>query len=280
MADLEAPDPAPEPTPEPEPVAVAPADPMEAEPEGTTEVEGAKHVPLGHLINERREKAALKQKADQFDQLAGYVNQVKPYIEFLQANPNLISQTRQEPTPVTPTQPVDEESAELARTLDLYTSDGQPDVKRAQKLIDRVDKIAGTRAQAEVKPLQDSTQRERAQYSYQRALVTKTPDGRAPDRAILDELWRRTPDHIKATEEGASGIWALALGFSEGQGRTPVPPQASPVLHTEPPGGRTPNRAPLSALEEKIAKIRGLSEKDYHERTKGYTPGRVNVLED
>lgn len=285
MPDLETPEPPAEPVPDP-PAPEAPPDPVEAEPEGTTEVAGQKHVPLGTLIAERREKQALKQKADQFDQLAGYVNQVRPYIDFLQANPGLITQTRQEtnPTPVTTTQPVDEDALELARTLDLYTAEGQPDVKRAQKVQKIIDRAAGTQAQEAVKPLQESTLRERAGYNYQRALITKAPDGREVDRGTLDAIWARTDPKILATEEGAAGVVAMALGLSVMQGTSkaapPAPAPLNPPLHTEPAGSRTTQRAPLSQLDQAIAKIRGLDEKTYAERTKGFTPGRQSVLED
>lgn len=288
--DLETPDPiAPEPEPVPEPVApTAPVvDPIEQEPEDAVEIEGQKHVPLGTLIAERREKQGLKQKADQFDQLAGYVNQVRPYIDFLQANPGLMTRTAEHtaPTPVTTTQPTDAKAETLARLLDLYGADSKPDTARAQVLLTMIDDAADAKSDAKVRPLQESTTRDRANFMYQRALVTKAPDGRAVDRGVLDAIWSRTDPTIAATEEGAAGIVALALGLSVMQGTSPAPaaPIAAPLqapLHTDPAGGRNQTRAPLSVLDQHIAKIRNLSDKDYAERAKGFTPGRPSQLED
>jgi len=282
VADLETPEPAP---PEETPPQAPEGDPTEAEPEGTIETAGQKHVPLAKYIDERREKQALKQKAEQYDQLAQYVHQAKPYIDFLAANPSLMTRTQQEtsPTPVTTTQPADEKAEVLARTLDLYTANGQPDVKRAQTILRTIDDAAEAKADAKVKPLQESTLRERANFNYQRALVTKAPDGRQVDRTILDAIWARTDPETLAKEEGAAGVVAMALGLETMQGKrsAPVTPtQLNPPLYTEPPGSRTPNKAPLSELDQKIATMRGMDAKTYAERAKGFTPGRPSVLED
>lgn len=283
MTDLEAPDP--EPVAETPPVPETPPDPVEAEPEGTTEVAGAKHVPLGTLIAERREKQAFKVKADQFDALNGYVNQARPYIDFLAANPGFMTRTQQEtaPTPTTTTQPADQKAEVLARTLDLYTADGQPDVKRAQTILHTIDEVADAKSEARIKPLEDSTTRERSSFMYQRALVTKTPDGRGVAPAVLDAIWSRTDPKITATEEGAAGVVAMALGLSIMQGQSAAPAAVVPLaapLHTDPAGSRNTTRAPLSKLDEAIASMRGITQKDYAERTKGFTPGRPNQLED
>jgi hypothetical protein len=238
-------------------------------------------VPVGSLIDERRQRQALK--AD-FDQLSGYVHQVRPYLDFLSANPDIVSQTRQTRSDATPptAAEVNPDALELATTLDLYGADGKPDVVRGQKLLDRIDKAAQARADAAIQPMQESTARERGNFMYQRALVTKAPDGRGVDRDVLDALWTRTDPKILATEEGAAGVVAMALGLTVMKGgRAPVPVNApQPPLHTESPGSRSGTRAPMSTLDQNIAKIRGLNDKDYAERSRGFTPGRASVLED
>jgi hypothetical protein len=279
--DLETPEPVTPPEPDPTTPPEPPAEPEEAD---AVDVAGQKHVPLSALIEERKQKQTLKAKADQYDQVVGYVNSVKPYIEFLQANPNLMTRAQEAPpTPAATTQPVDPDAEELARTLDLYTADGKPDVVRGQKLLQKIDKAAETRSQAAIKPLQESTTRERSGFMYQRALVTKAPDGRAVDRTVLDAIWSRTDPTITSTEEGAAGIVAMALGLQlmqGGQAPPVVTPPSTPPLVTEAPGGRTTNRAPLSALDQSIAKLRGLDDKTYAERSRGFQSGRPNVLED
>jgi hypothetical protein len=286
VADLEAPDPPTPPAAETPPAAPdTPPTTEPADPEGTTDVGGQKMVPLSALAEARAEKRALKGKADQYDQLAGYVHQIKPYVDFLAANPTLMTRTQQEtaPTTTTTTQPVDEGALELARTLDLYTAAGEPDVLRAQKVQKIIKVAAKAEATAEVEPLRESTVRERSGFMYQRALVTKAPDGRTVDRATLDAIWSRTDPKISSTEEGAAGLVAMALGLQILQGGgAPAPSAAAPAapLHTEPAGGRNTNRLPISALEQSIAKLRGLDDKTYGERSKGYVPGRASVLED
>lgn len=292
MADLETPDPVPEAHAETPPTE-APPDPTTAEPEGTVEVEGDKKVPLSALVAERREKQALKQKAEQFDQMVGYVQSVKPYIEFLQNNPGLISQTQQTaaPTQTTTTQ-VDEKAETLARTLDLYTADGKPDVKRAQVMLKLVDDTAEAKAAERVKPVQERTLQSEANYQKSRAGVTVSPEGYAPDPMIFENVWNRSPLDQKSTEEGALAIWGMALGLSMANGsarrgamsaQRQAPQQTQQLqapVYTETPGSRTPTKPSLTGLEQKIAELRGLNDKTYHERTKGFTPGRTNALED
>lgn len=286
MANLEAPEPVtPDPTPPPveavapEPVA-PPADPLEA---GAVDVQGGKYVPLAAVLAEREKAKQFKDKADAYDQTVHYVQSVRPYIDFLQANPDLMTRTTQQtaPSPVTTTQPVDDQAEELARTLDLYTADGQPDVKRAQKIRTMVKTEAQSEAEAQLRPLQDSSIRERAQHNYHRALVTKAPDGRTPDRQVLDALWSRTDPKVTSTEEGATAVVMLAMGMGAFTGQVAPPqPAASPALVTETPGSRQPGRPSLTALDEKIAGIRGRSADDWGKLTRTFSAGRPNVLEE
>jgi hypothetical protein len=265
----------------PAPVADPPAPEPDPDPEGTVDVGGQKMIPVGAVIEERRARQALK--AD-FDQLSGYVHQVRPYLDFLQANPDLLQQTRQTRSDAAPPKAdeINPEALELATTLDLYGADGKPDVVRGQKLLDRIEKTAQSRADQAIGPLQESTARERGNFMYQRALVTKAPDGRGVDRDVLDALWTRTDAKVLATEEGAAGVVAMALGLTVMRGKAPAPNAPAPLapLHTESPGSRTTSRAPMSTLDQNIAKIRGLNDKDYAERSRGFTPGRASVLED
>lgn len=285
MSDLEAPDPVE--APPQETAAETPPDPSEQEPEGTTDVGGQKHVPLSHLIEARREKQAFKQKAEQYDSMVAYVNEAKPYIEFLRNNPNLLTRTQEQtqPTPVTTTQPSDEKAEQLARTLDLYTSDGKPDVKRAQTIRQMVKDEATEQADAKVKPLQESTIRERAGFMYQRALATPLPNGQKLDKGKFDAIWSRAPLAQLATEEGAAFILASAVGFDVLSGNLKAGTQTTtqplpPPLHTESPGNRTPQAQRVSGLEERIAKTRGVSLKQHSELVKGFTAQQTNTLED
>ena len=285
MADLETPDPTPQPetpppvesTPQPQVAAPEPPD------DDSVEIKGVKYAPVTAVIAEREKAKTYKEKADAYDQVASQWNQVQPYIQFLKENPTFMTRTQEQtqPTPTTTTQPADPEAEELARTLDLYTHDGKPDTARALKLMKVVDKVAEQKADAKVKPLAESTTRERSQYNYQRALATKAPDGRVPDRNVLDALWSRTDPSITSTEEGATAVVMLALGMGTFQGQQ-APPQAtqSAPVTTEAPGPRNLNRPSLTALDEKIAGLRGRSTDDWAKLTRTFNPGRPSVLED
>lgn len=285
MADLETPDPTPQPE-TPPPVESTPPPQAATPPEpddDAVDIHGVKHVPIAAVLAEREKAKSYKEKADAYDQVAQQWNQVQPYIQFLKENPTFMSRTAEQtqPTPTTTTQPVDPEAEELARTLDLYTADGKPDAARAVKITKIVDRIAEQKAEAKVKPLAESTTRERAQHNYQRALATKAPDGRTPDRNVLDALWSRTDPSITATEEGATAVVMLALGMGAFQGQQ-APPQAPPQapVTTEAPGPRNLNRPGLTALDEKIAGLRGRSTDDWAKLTRTFNPGRPSVLED
>jgi hypothetical protein len=285
MADLETPDPVTPPEPvaaaEPPPAPDPPADPAEAD---AIEMPGGKFVPLSAVLAEREKGKSYREKAELYDQTAQYVHQVKPYIDFLQANPDLMTrQTTTHREPVPTEQPVDEQAEYVAKMLDLYTTDGKPDVRRAQMLRQFIDDAADAKAEARTKPMQESSLRERSGHNYQRALLTKAPDGRAPKREVLDALWARTDPSITATEEGASAVVATALGLSLLHGAAGLPtaqPAATPALVTETPGSRTPNRPSLSPLDEKIMGIRNRSADDWGKLTRTFTAGRPNVLED
>lgn len=293
--DLESPDPVPAseppaadpPAPPPEPpVAAAPEPPADPDEAQSVEMQGGKYVPIHVLHAVREQNKALKQKAEEFDQTIGYVRQAAPYIEFLKQNPTFMTQTAQQtqPTPVTTTQPADEAAESLARTLDLYTADGKPDVKRAQTIRQIIKSEAQTEAEAKVKPLAESTQRERVSYNYQRALASLTDrGGHAHERQAVDALWARTDPNILATEDGAAATVALALGLIAMSGQQPravAPPQQPPPVVTERPGSRQPNVAPLGQLEEKIAGMRGVKASDWQSLTRNFNPGRPSVLED
>lgn len=285
MADLEAPDPV-----TPEPVAPpveappeVPADPVEA---AAVEMQGDKYVPLSALREAREKAKSFKDKADQFDQTVQYVQSVRPYIDFLQANPDLMTrQTTTHQGPQTVAQePVDEAAEELARTLDLYTADGKPDVRRAQKLRGIIDATADAKAESRVRPLHESTIRERSQNNYQRALVTKAPNGKSVEPNALAAIWAKTDPNVTATEEGAAAVVALALGLSVLNDKTPAATTTTapsqPAIVSERPGSRTPNAPTLTALDEKIAGLRGRSADEWSKLTRNHVPGRPFVLED
>lgn len=260
------------------PVVTPPAEPDEP---GSVVVGDQKMVPLSALISERDKGKDLKTRADQFDQLSGYVSQVKPYIEFLQANPDLMTRaTAPAPTPaaVPEHDPVAEQ---LAKTLDLYTPDGKPDIARAKTLVTVIDTIADAKADARVKPIAESTAKSKSAENFQRALVTVTPDGRKVDPAVLKGIWERLPVAATADETQAGVLVYAALGYDVMHGTKTATPSALPTpLVSESNTGRITQPAALSSFDESVAASRGITPQNYATLTAGYVKGRPSTLED
>jgi hypothetical protein len=274
-------------TPAPEPVTPEPAAPPVAaapeEPE-TQEIAGQKMVPLPALQAAREEARALKQKAEQFDQVSSWYAQNKPYVDFLQANPDLLKPRQATPAaPQAPPPPeTDPELIELARTLDLYTPDGKPDAVRAAKTAAFFDKRADVRTQEAVRPIQEQTYQERSQQNYRDALTMTLPNGDKVNPEIINQIWRNgNPKDLANPNLAAFAIMA-AIGmqtYTKASQPPPIqPPETTPVV-TEPSGSRTPNRAPISEFEQRVANIRGISPQKYAEYTRNFRTGQSNVLE-
>jgi hypothetical protein len=281
------PDPAPEPTP---PVAEAapaapPAPPAAPEEPETHEVGGQRMVPLAALQAEREAARALRQKAEQFDQVSGWYAQNKPYIDFLQANPDLMKPRQAAPPPPPAATPPeqDETLVSLARTLDLYTADGQPDAKRAAVIKNLVKSEAQSIAQETVRPIQEESIQERSQRNYRDALNLVLPNGQKFDPNVVHAVWRNgNPKDLANPDTALMAIAALSQiqQFQQQQSQVPTiqAPIQAPVV-TESPGSRTPQRAPISEFETRVANIRGITPQKYAEYVRDFRPGQSNVLE-
>lgn len=270
--------PAPEAEVQPEaPVEAAVEDaPAEVE---AVEVAGKKYVPIGAVIAERKQRQTLQAKADRADQLEAYVNESRPYVEFLKNNPDLL-RPRQAVAPAAPTgEAVDPEAEEMAKLLDLYTPDGQPDLKRASKFLKVVDVKSERRVQAGMAPVHERNFQEQSARNFQLASQYKDPQGRSPDPKALLHVWKTVSAEQSANPDVASILTLTALGAGYATSKPqPAAPGTPPVV-TEGAGGG-PRRASLSDIEQKIAKDRGVSHAAWAEDTKTFVKGRANQLED
>lgn len=261
----------------------APAAPSEEEPEGTTEVNGERLVPLAALKAERQQRQALQGRAAKADELEAYVRDSKPYVDFLRANPDLLKP--RQPAPPAPTTfgagPVDPEVEMVAKTLDLYTPDGKPDLQRAQAVVQLMDRKAAKASQQAVAPYHQQTAQDASARNYHAALGYKDPSGRSPSKEALTAIWRAMPAESSADPQVALVLTMTALGMDAASGgRRPVAvPPGAPPLVTEGQGG-APRRATLSALETAIARDRGVTDAKWQEQTKGFVPGRPSSFED
>lgn len=279
--DLEAPPPPPvaaavaEPPTPPEP----PADPDEAD---AVELPAGKHVPLAALKASRAENQALKAKAAENDTLRAQLAQATPYVQFLQQNPQLM-QRPQEQAP--PQQGGDPELVELAKSLDYYTPQGQPDLERAKRHQGIVQREARKMAEQIVGPLAQSTYNDASTRNWNAAVQERLPNGQAIDQQLLRAAWQEVSRQNPAMTADPRVARVIVNTVMAEQWRTsPLgPPPAAPPgppVRTENTGGppRQSRTAPSDA-ERAIYKDRMTDEK-YMALTKDFVKGRTNVLED
>lgn len=270
----------------PPPVAEAaapPANPEDVEPEGTiVNPGGEKLVPLSALVNQRREAAAakaelaaLKPKAEKFDQVAQEWQAVQPLIQQVRNG------TYQPPKPVeTPAGPLTEQDAiEYAKDLDLYKADGTPDTARAQRLAARQEALADRKAQQYIAPLQQQSAQQQSAAHFEHVASWKDTTGAVVDRAILQDIWSKMPAELTAQPNVAAVMYRVALAETMLQGKhkaAPVPPPAP--QHTESIGA-APTRSEMSAFERNFTQAVDMKPKEYEAISSRYKPGERNSLE-
>lgn len=243
------------------------------------EVGGQKYVPVGALISERKQRQAAEKEAAKVADLESYARDSKPYVEFLKANPGFLAQRQpQPPSGPQPDQP-DPQSEQLAKTLDLYTPEGKPDVARAATIRHMMTTTAQQIAQQTIAPIHERTAQEESARNFYVALGYKDPSGRSPRQETLVSLWKSMSPQQTADKNVAAILTATALGMDYSQGKPAIQPPAQPPLISEGPGN-TPRRPALSKLEQNIARERGMTEAKWAEHTTGFVSGRAQQLED
>ena len=270
---------------EPPVVPVAPADPDEA---AAVDISGAKMVPLAALKAAREEARTAKEQARELESIKTAWNQARPTIEFLQQNPQFMTGRPPEPVAPAPAAP-DPELVELARSLDYYKQDGSPDVARAEKHMQIIDRRAAQKAAQLVGPVQQSTHLQRAEVNWGAAVQEKLPNGQPIDAGILAEVWRpfmNTPDGLaqladpRVVRVVVNQAKMMQMERSPLRG-APTMPAANPPLVTEPAGNAPPRpRVALTDLDRAVAAAKGMTEARMAELTKDYVKGRPTVLED
>lgn len=288
MMDLETPDPSPVdavPAPAdavPEAVPAAP-EPVLADPDEpqSVEVHGGKYVPLDALKAARAESKTYKERAAKADQLEQYVNQVRPYIDVLVANPDLMRP--QQPRVEAPAPPeADPDLVELARSLDYYKGDGTPDLDRALRHQAIIERQATKIAQRMVGPVQQNADQQRAAANWQQTVATKLPNGQPIDQTLLANMWRTLPPAYTADPRVAAVVRDLTI--AEQMRNSPLPNQPAPPLnaplHTESMAAAPRASKPLTEIERLVTAARGMDEKTYGTLTKNFVAGRTSSLED
>lgn len=265
----------------------------EGDPEGTVVTPQGKLVPIGAVIAERGRrkevaKAAaekdtliqqLKAKADQFDQVEGYLRQAQPIIETIRQNPKLVELAKNPPQEQAPAGPLSaQEAIDYAKDFDLYKPDGTPDVERAQRIAARHESLADRRARQAVAPIYQNHAQQQS-YAMRNAIIgLKDEQGNAKfDPQALDEVWKLVPPEESAKPEVANALAIMSLGLSVSRKGAPRQAPAAPIV-TESLGGGKPGAPTLSSVGERMQQASGLSRKDYLALRETVTDG-PNVLE-
>lgn len=261
--------------------AVPPPDPIEEESDVT--------VPVGVAKALREELKQAKAQAAEAARLRAELDSARPYVEFLQQNKHLLEQ--RPPAPAPPPDPkTDPALIEYARTLDLYTAEGQPDVARAQKLREMTRAEAEAVARATLAPVAAQTYEQRAAANLSQVMEVTKANGTPLEEQYLIQAVQSVTGRVpreKAVEilsdPAAVNLLALtALGLQAASKKAPAAPtapvaQPGPVLDVERPGG--PGQIQMSEDSRRLMRIAGVSEKQYVESAKRYVPGKSNSLE-
>lgn len=261
-----------------------PQDPAEEDHPEAVEVQpGVKMVPLSALHGIRDELKALKPMAQRASELEQQVQQFAPYVQFLQAHPELLTPQpaaqRQAPAPQD-----DPALVELARTLDLYTADAKPDTARAAKIRDLTRGEATAAAQQALQPVQERSWEQSAAQNLTWMVSQKDAFGRPLEeryvvesvRSIYGSLPRGEALRVLADSRVAELITDIAVSRQSRAKPYTAQPQAptAPALHVESAGGATPVH-----VSEDHTKRLGVKHESYVAAAKRYQPGKSNVLE-
>ena len=276
-------------TPEPEQAAESPdaqtdADLDAALDEQAIEIpDGDKLVPLSAVQALRGQVKQLKTQAaksgDLEAQVAVLQGQMSAQNPILQAAQALLAAQQAQPAAQTPQGPSPEALAELeaiARDLDLYQSDGKPDLARAYRIHQRTVNSARAIAEQATKPIIEHSASQEVDWMIERAKVTEWQGQRA-DPVILEShvnKIRQQPGGLQmlANQEYMTIVWKQALLDSLMAGKavktpTRVSPQQTPEagapVFREKSGGASGPRPKLSSMETRAAADLGMTQDEY-----------------
>lgn len=248
---------------------------------------GVKYVPVGALKAVRDELKALKPQAQRAQQLEAEAAENRGIVEFIKANPQILHPQQPAPRQALPPDS-DPALVQIAKTLDLYTTDGKPDVQRAQIVRNMTRAEAQAVAQQAIAPIEASTYEARAAQNIQEIMGT-TVAGKPIEQQYLVQALRTITTQVPRSEamriladptvkevvrQNAAGLQALAQGAAPPP-KAPLPP----VLQTETAGGSGETTYELPESSKRLARAAGIKESDFAARAKKYVPGRSNVLE-
>lgn len=231
---------------------------------------GKQVVPLATFLESKKQLKATEVRAKETEakaqQLEAWAQQWQPYLSALANRPDLLQQAlgQTAPSREATAQPQDDPEAEhLARELDLYTPQGQPDTARAARMLKVMDARVERRVQREVEPVKLASEEAKATALRQQAFDYVQRTGYAPPQA-LQQVLAMIPPALQGDANVMNLALVLARGIGSG-GTTPLTaPASGPMgpltepLVTEAPGRRA-GPAPLSEMEQRVVANRGIA---------------------
>jgi hypothetical protein len=241
----------------------------------TVKVGEQKMVPVGDLIKYRkdardakRQLAEINQRLSRAEAVEAQLNEAAPILNAIKANPKLLDAVTKgtRATAEHVDQPQDDQDAkDTAEDMGFYTTDGQLDVARGRRVLDRATARAERKMEERLGPIRQQTAETSANAMRNRVDGMRTKDG-APlaTKESLDQIFGMVPAELRADPRTAFVMTLAAAGMDLYSGRKPAAPQQTreynEPIYTEPAGrrGGTGVSAELAALGKRV----GLTEKD------------------
>jgi hypothetical protein len=229
-------------------------------------------VPLATLAEARQDKKAAKEaleaSKEQLKELQVFAAQAQPILQRIQADPALLAAVKAGKIETSaPKGVVDQAQVEMAKTLDLYNASGQPDIARAQKVLDLVQAQAKSTAAEEVRPYAERTAQGQSQANYERLKQMKLADGSIVDPEIFEHWWTSLGAEHTQDPNVANTALLQALGHQVLTGKpfakAPMA-AAQPALVTEDAGGRRTTTT-MGEEQQRVARDLGVSENDFQQ---------------
>lgn len=259
------------------------------EPEAVELKPGERYVPVSAVKALREQIKELKPKAKKADELDAYLAEKKPYVGFVEANWQALTnpQPQAAPQAQAPAQPAvnDKQAEDYARKFDLYTADGKLDLARAQAIIEDNRRMAREEIQQAIEPMQTQTYTQQAEANYSALLQAKDHAGRPLEKAVVDhvigmitsQLPRAKAAQVLADKNVTDLLLRVARDTQMQQKGPGVKAPDTPPLVTERAGGGT--AIVLSENERRIARSSGMTEAQYAEKAKKADPRKYIDLE-
>jgi len=237
---------------------------------------------IGTLERRLKELEPASQEAAQLRQ---YIAEAKPYIEFLKNNPHLL-QPQAAPAPQAPQ--VDTEAEEYARDFDLYDKQGQLDVGKARRILDKNAKsareAAAEAAQSVTGPVAETLESHAVLGVIQQLYQEKDADNnpinpvaiKAVSETLVNTLGQKGARAFLANPQSYGVLQQMAWGaHAKIPKKATVKPPAHDPLVTERAGGRGED---VTVSTQHLGRL-GLSEDKYKAAARNFKPGQFNALE-